>query len=89
MADIWAARKLVGAAVSRLDPNKISDLCWRRCWSPNKKNPELLKRVQEISEQFSLPAMKYGHIGDGNLHLALFIDVLNEDEWGRLIKPQI
>jgi len=28
--------------------------------------------------------MKYGHIGDGNLHVAMFIDVLDADEWARL-----
>jgi len=51
---------------------------------PIKMIPELLKRVQQISEEFNLPAMKYGHIGDGNLHIALFIDVLNKEEWNRL-----
>jgi glycolate oxidase len=28
--------------------------------------------------------MKYGHIGDGNLHVALFIDVSDELEWEKL-----
>ena len=84
MADIWAARKLVGAAVSRLDPTKTRIYVGEDVGVPIKKIPELLKRVQEISEEFNLPAMKYGHIGDGNLHVALFIDVLNKDEWNRL-----
>lgn len=84
MADIWAARKLVGAAVSRLDPTKTRIYVGEDVGVPIKKIPELLKRVQEISEEFNLPAMKYGHIGDGNLHIALFIDVLNKDEWNRL-----
>jgi glycolate oxidase len=84
MADSWAARKLVGAAVSRLDPLKTRIYVGEDVGVPIKRIPELLKRVQEISEEFNLPAMKYGHIGDGNLHIALFIDVLNEDEWNRL-----
>lgn len=84
MADIWAARKLVGAAVSRLDPTKSRIYVGEDVGVPMKQIPELLRRVQEISEEFDLPAMKYGHIGDGNLHLALFIDVLDEDEWDRL-----
>ncbi len=86
MADIWAARKLVGAAVSRLDPTKTRIYVGEDVGVPMKRIPELLGRVQEISEEFDLPAMKYGHIGDGNLHLALFIDVLNQDEWDRLKK---
>ncbi|MCX6675702.1 MAG: FAD-binding oxidoreductase [Methanothrix sp.] len=32
----------------------------------------------------AIPAMKYGHIGDGNLHVALFIDVMDEEQWRRL-----
>ncbi len=86
MADIWAARKLVGAAISRLDPTKTRIYVGEDVGVPIKKIPELLKRAQEISEEFNLPAMKYGHIGDGNLHLALFIDVLNKDDWDRLNK---
>jgi len=86
MADIWAARKLVGAAIYRLDPTKTRIYVGEDVGVPIKQIPELLKRVQEISERFNLPAMKYGHIGDGNLHLALFIDVLNKDEWDRLNK---
>lgn len=86
MADIWAARKLVGAAVARLDPTKTRIYVGEDVGVPMKQIPELLRRVQEISEEFDLPAMKYGHIGDGNLHLALFIDVLNPEEWDRLNK---
>ena len=86
MADIWAARKLIGAAISRLDPTKSRIYVGEDVGVPIKKIPELLKRAQEIAEKFNLPAMKYGHIGDGNLHLALFIDVLNKNEWDRLNK---
>ncbi|MDD3042217.1 MAG: FAD-binding oxidoreductase [Methanosarcinaceae archaeon] len=84
MTKIWAARRLVGAAVSRLDPTKSRIYVGEDVGVPMKQIPKLLEKVQEISEEFELPAMKYGHIGDGNLHVALFIDVLKEDEWARL-----
>ena len=86
MADIWAARRLIGAAISRLDPTKTRIYVGEDVGVPIKQIPELLRRAQEISEEFQLPAMKYGHIGDGNLHIALFIDVLKEEEWARLNK---
>lgn len=86
MADIWEARRLIGAAISRLDPTKTRIYVGEDVGVPMKQIPELLRRAQEISEEFQLPAMKYGHIGDGNLHIALFIDVLEEDEWVRLNK---
>ena len=86
MDAIWAARKLVGAAVSRIDPTKTRIYVAEDVGVPIKEIPALIKRIQEISNEFDLPAMKYGHIGDGNLHVALFIDVMDEDQWDRLRK---
>ena len=86
MEAIWAARKLVGAAVSRIDPTKTRIYVAEDVGVPIKQIPALIKRIQEISDKFDLPAMKYGHIGDGNLHVALFIDVMDEDQWERLRK---
>jgi glycolate oxidase len=51
---------------------------------PIKQIPSFINRVQEISEELEIPAMKYGHIGDGNLHVALFIDVTDKSQWARL-----
>jgi glycolate oxidase len=84
MDAIWAARRLVGAAVSRLDASKTRVYLGEDVGVPIKMIPSLIKRVQEISEKFDLPAMKYGHIGDGNLHVAFFIDVMDEEQWKRL-----
>ena len=84
MEKVWAARRLVGAAVSRLDPSKSRIYLGEDVGVPIKQIPALIRRVQEISEKYDLPAMKYGHIGDGNLHVALFIDVMDEDQWHKL-----
>jgi glycolate oxidase len=85
MEKIWETRRLVGAAVSRLDPTKSRIYVGEDVGVPIKEIPALIREVSMISERFDLPAMKYGHIGDGNLHVALFIDVLDEDEWARLL----
>jgi glycolate oxidase len=85
MDEIWAARRLVGAAVSRLDPTKSRVYVGEDVGVPLKMIPNLIQRVQEISDEFGVPAMKYGHIGDGNLHVALFIDVMDKSQWERLM----
>ena len=85
MEEIWAARRLVGAAVSRLDPAKSRVYAGEDVGVPLKQIPNLIKRVQEISDELDVPAMKYGHIGDGNLHVALFIDVMDKSQWERLL----
>jgi glycolate oxidase len=81
MDDIWAARRMVGAAISRLDPSKSRIYIGEDVGVPIKQMPKLISRVQEISEEYGIPAMKYGHIGDGNLHVALFIDVKDDSQW--------
>lgn len=84
MDEIWAARRLVGAAISRLDPAKTRVYMGEDVGVPIKEMPALIRRVQHIAGKLDLPAMKYGHIGDGNLHVALFIDVTDERQWERL-----
>lgn len=86
MDAIWAARRLVGAAISRLDPKKSRVYVGEDVGVPISRVPALIKKVQQISAKADLPAMKYGHIGDGNLHVAFFIDVMDEDSWERLFQ---
>jgi glycolate oxidase len=86
MDAIWAARRLVGAAISRLDPKKSRVYVGEDVGVPISRVPALIKKVQQILAKADLPAMKYGHIGDGNLHVAFFIDVMNEDSWERLFQ---
>jgi glycolate oxidase len=86
MDAIWEARRLVGAAISRLDPAKTRIYAGEDVGVPIKQIPMLIKKIQEISEEFDIPAMKYGHIGDGNLHVALYIDIMDQDQWERLKK---
>jgi len=85
MQDIWKARRLVGAAISRLDPKKTRIYMGEDVGVPIKEIPTLIKKVQHIAARLDIPAMKYGHIGDGNLHVALFIDVMDDDQWRKLI----
>lgn len=80
MDHLWAARRLVGAAISRLDPNKSRIYVGEDVGVPIREIPELLRKVQGIVNKLGLPAMKYGHIGDGNLHVALFIDPCDPED---------
>ena len=86
MEEIWAARKLIGASISRLQPEKSRVYVGEDVGVPIKSVPEIIKKVQEISDDIGLPAMKFGHVGDGNLHVALFIDVTKKDHWNKLME---
>ncbi len=84
MEEIWSARRLVGAAISRIDPKKTRVYIGEDIGVPIKEIPRMLTLVQSISKEFDLPIMTYGHIGDGNLHTGMCIDMLDNEQWERL-----
>jgi len=81
---LWAARRLVGAAISRIDPERTRVYVGEDIGVPIKEVPGMLKLIQLIAGEFDIPIMTYGHIGDGNLHTGMCIDVLDNDQWERL-----
>lgn len=82
--EIWAARRLVGAAISRLDSIRTRVYVGEDVGVPIKEIPRMLRKVDDFSKEYNLPIMTYGHIGDGNLHTGMCIDTLNDEEWRKL-----
>ena len=81
---LWAARRLVGVAVTKLNPGKVrvyeaEDIC-----VPIKHVPFMLKKIHEIGRKHGLPLVTYGHIGDGNLHTGIAIDPRSGEEWKKV-----
>ncbi len=83
---LWAARRVVGAAISRLDPKRNRVYVGEDLGVPIKRIPEMIEHIHSISEEVGMPIMIYGHIGDGNLHTGMSIDMLNEDEWDKVYR---
>ena len=81
---LWAARRLVGVAITRLNPGKVRVYEAEDIGVPIKQVPFMLKKIQEISTRHGLPLVTYGHIGDGNLHTGMAIDPRNEEEWKKV-----
>jgi glycolate oxidase subunit GlcD len=81
---LWAARRLVGVAVTKLNPGKVRVYEAEDIGVPIKHVPFMLKKIQEIGRKHGLPLVTYGHIGDGNLHTGIAIDPRNEEEWKRV-----
>jgi glycolate oxidase len=81
---LWAARRLVGVAITRLNPGKVRVYEAEDIGVPIKQVPFMLKKIQEIGRKHGLPLVTYGHIGDGNLHTGIAIDLRNKDEWKRV-----
>lgn len=83
-ARLWNSRRLVGAAISRIDPKRTRVYVGEDIGVPIKELPGMLEYVRLLSEEFSIPIMTYGHIGDGNLHTGMTIDTLDEKEMERV-----
>ena len=84
MQAVWDARKLLGAAVSKLDNTKTRIYLGEDLGVPIRKLPEMIEKVYEITGDLGLQPMIYGHVGDGTVHVGQFIDVLDPESWKKL-----
>ncbi len=46
---------------------------------------QYIKGLRELFKRFEVDASIYGHAGDGNLHLMVFLDLTREDEVGKMV----
>jgi glycolate oxidase len=82
--DLWTTRRLVSVVISRLEPGKVSIYEAEDIGMPIKDVPFVLKKIREISEKHGLPVIVFGHIGDGDLHTGMAIDLRDEAEWKKV-----
>ena len=73
---IWTARRAAFGAVSKLKPDVVTnDLI-----VPRENISALLKGINEIGEKYNLTICTVGHIGDGNIHPQVALDLNNPKE---------
>jgi glycolate oxidase len=74
---IWSARgaflEAVKASTTEIDE---CDVC-----VPRDKVAEFIKYTHELETEFDVRIRSFGHAGDGNLHVYLLKDEMNEEEW--------
>lgn len=67
---LWQIRRSVSASLRRVNPDKFNeDIC-----VPRSKVPEMIRRIDTISDRYGLPIVNFGHAGDGNIHVNVMID---------------
>jgi glycolate oxidase len=73
---IWKARKAAFAAMGRLSPNYyVQDGV-----IPRTRLSEVLRRIDELSDEYGLRVANVFHAGDGNLHPLVLFDAAVEGE---------
>lgn len=74
---IWEARHSSYAAATRLAPDVVSD----DIIVPRNKLSEMIKTCEEISKKYNLKICLVGHLGDGNLHPQIVLNLEDETEF--------
>lgn len=73
---LWALRKALSPALRTISPNKINE----DIVVPVSRIPELIKKLELISNQYQIPIVNFGHAGNGNIHVNLLYDTDNTEQ---------
>jgi len=76
VADVWALRSGMGDAVKSISAYKEEDTV-----VPRDKLPALVSGVKEICGRHGITSICYGHAGDGNVHVNILKDALDDARW--------
>lgn len=74
---IWQARRSSYAATTRLAPDVVSD----DVIVPRSKLSHLLNECNRLSKKYDLKLCIVGHVGDGNIHPQVALNLENEEEF--------
>jgi glycolate oxidase len=78
---LWEARRLIIEALNHESPvNHMEDVV-----VPRAEIPALLKGIKEIAARHSVRIISFGHAGDGNVHVNVLKDGVDDDRWQALV----
>jgi D-lactate dehydrogenase len=67
---LWATRKALSPALRNVAPKKINE----DVVVPVSNIPALIRGLEQLSQQYAIPIINFGHAGNGNIHVNLLID---------------
>jgi glycolate oxidase len=82
--DVWDLRRGIGEAVKSISAYKEEDTV-----VPRANMTKLVKGVKEISQKYGITTICYGHSGDGNIHVNILKDKLDEKSWEAILDRAI
>ena len=84
IADVWALRRSMGEAVKSYSTYKEEDTVVPRANLPN-----LVQGVKEICVKYGITSVCYGHAGDGNVHVNLLKENIDDATWNIVLDDAI
>ncbi|MBL0740256.1 FAD-binding oxidoreductase [Chryseolinea lacunae] len=74
--ELWKIRKNLSPAVNAYTLTRAEDVV-----VPRANLPKLIVGIKEIGKQYGFNSVCYGHLGDGNLHINVMKEDINEEDW--------
>ena len=81
---VWTARRASFAATAKLAPDVVSD----DIIVPRDKLAEMVKGCKNIYGKYSLPVCMVGHVGDGNIHPQIALNLEDDAQFKNYIKAK-
>ena len=78
---IWTARRSSFAATAKLAPDVVSD----DIIVPRTKLAQMVKGCKDICEKYGLDVCLVGHVGDGNIHPQIALDLENDEVFKKYV----
>jgi D-lactate dehydrogenase len=78
---LWQARKALSPALRHIAPKKINE----DVVVPVSRIPELIHGLEDLSRQYGITIVNFGHAGNGNIHVNLLV---NPEDAGQMDKAK-
>ncbi len=69
-ATLWTSRKALSPALRKIAPKKINE----DVVVPVSRMADFIGRLEQLSRQYGIPIVNFGHAGNGNIHVNLLVD---------------
>jgi glycolate oxidase subunit GlcD len=79
-ADLWRGRRAIAPALARIRPSRLGE----DISVPLPQIAACVRRIKQVSVEYRLPIVVFGHAGDGNLHPNILFDPRDPAEVARL-----
>jgi len=84
VADVWALRRSMGEAVKSYSAYKEEDTV-----VPRGNLPQLVRGVKDICAKYGVTSICYGHAGDGNVHVNILKEGVDDEKWEKNLDKAI
>jgi len=76
VAALWHTRKALAPALRKIAPNKLNE----DVVVPVTNIPALIKGLDDLSREFGIAIVNFGHAGNGNIHVNLLYDTQDPEQ---------